>query len=169
MGNVPIDKILKELKKQGCVVLPEVARSFIQSEKRAAARNPDYIPLLPKSDYVGLFSQVLAWKQRVSENNMKSERVFLDRSLVDIIAYSPQQTEFDDFIISQAGYTHIFLLEPVPYRTDSERQETEKEARRMHDLIRGTYERYRFSLIDVPKSSPRRRADFILNKLKGGV
>lgn len=101
-----------------------------------------------------------------------------DRSLVDLVGYlknggqvvAPKITK----AIAKAGYSKVaFLLDPLPYKADAQRKETQQEAAQLHQSLADAYKQAGFTLIKVPtfshlsfEKSLAARADFIELSLK---
>jgi predicted ATPase len=165
---------LRELEKLGYPVIPEAARQVIEEEQR----KPD--GMLPADDmYVfqcKVYQRQLALERQLKDRKDGIIQAFLDRSLIDAIAYhrfyrTPLPPELP--ILAQDRYRHIFILDPLPakhYEKDGVRTESPKTAKAMHDLILQTYRDYGYvegiDLTRVPVLPAEARARHIISTLE---
>ncbi len=161
--------VLKELEKRGMSCVPETARPIIAEEKEKAKTSPDYRPVLPWTD-LRKFEERVIERQLSLERMIQDEIAFLDRSLVDPIAYLEQE----DLScppglhesIKNASYTRVFFMEQLPfYIRDEERTETAEEAAALHKRLYETYDRLGFDIITIPAVGIEERVDMILGHL----
>jgi predicted ATPase len=148
--------LCKTLANRGYITIPESAREII------AEQQPHGI--LPWTDLAG-FQELVIPRQLGLEDKLNGEPAFLDRGLLDNIAYcrlgnipAPRSLQG---IQLRARYTHTFLLERLPYRADAERKESPEEGARVHTMIATVYREYGYNLIHIPVSSVEARADLI--------
>lgn len=99
--------------------------------------------------------------------------IFFDRGFFDGFAYCQlAHVKHLEERIAQGRhmvYDAVFILEPLPhhfYETDTKRAESYEEALKIHELIIGMYCKYGYKPILVPFSTVKKRAAFILRKLK---
>ncbi len=110
-------------------------------------------------------------KQFKEANSQENEVVFMDRGIVDVIAYlhykkEPYPLQFDD-TSKKYRYDAVFITPPwkAIYTTDNERYESYEEACLIHKHILNTYENAGYSPIIIPEDSIENRCAFIVNHL----
>ncbi len=144
--------------------IDEVARDIMKSGLR------------PEDDLIG-FQKAVAQEQKRREQQTKTPK-FLDRSLVDIIAYlevfngEPWDELYQD--IEQANYERIFYMEKLPedlYKKDEVRRESPELQQKIHDKIYEVYDRFGYDIVKVPlfeigESGIEKRAEFIKRESK---
>lgn len=159
--------IIEELAIRGHVCYPEISRQVtLEAQKSGVDQLFLKEPLL--------FSELLL-KGRIQQYRdaleEKSENVFIDRGIPDVLAYMhyigdayPQS--FDE-ACKAFKYSKIFLLPPWEeiYVSDNERYESFEQASLIHKHLIETYENYGYQLIEVPKADIDTRIAFILNNL----
>ncbi len=157
---------IQEIAKLGYSVVDESARQIISEEQQK------FNGVLP---WINLqeFQRKVLKRQINLENMINSEAVFLDRGILDGIAYcrldgqKPLPEMID--LMQTHRYDSIFLLEPLPfYSKDNQRKETPEQARIIHDAIAQVYSEAGYKLIPVPFLSPQERAKYIVNKTLEG-
>ena len=110
-------------------------------------------------------------RQLRREEEFEGGLVFLDRGVVDVLAYSniylgylPER--FRDFDFS-GRYDGVFVLERLPFVDDGVRVEKgDEEAQRIHEEIIRVYKGEGYEPITVPLMSIGERAEFILKHVK---
>jgi predicted ATPase len=136
--------IIHLLSEKGYTVLGETARLIIETKG-----------LFPWDDQK-VFCQEIQREQLSRERQLSGNIVFLDRSLVDPIAYAEVAgIQVDKTIykyIDEAAYElDVFFFEMLPYYlTDEHRKETPDQALKVHERLRTVYTRLGFNLVDVP-------------------
>ena len=155
--------IINELKKRGFQCVDEDSRKII-------------------SEQIITGGEILPWKDQIAfENkisNIRTERYlaatadyicFFDRSALDSIAYlKVNDLEPTSEIIKNAKKCHfnnIVFYTPIwkeIYINDSERKENIELAIRIQESIINTYISEGYKLLEIPKSSIKERADFII-------
>ena len=159
--------LLRELKKQRFSTLEETARDLILQEKQKQEFNPSYEPKLPTT-HPYEFEVALYDCQKHQELHLPNKDIILDRSLVDIIAYSdylgivlPRDLKND---VRNANYSTIFLLDQLDlFEKDNVRFENASEAKVLHGLIENTYNKFGFDVVNVPNIGVQPRAEFVAN------
>lgn len=157
--------ILQELRRKGYSVVSEVARQIIFEEQEKEKG------ILPWTD-LALFQDLVIERQLRSEEeatNYQNKKIFLDRSLVDGIAFAEigKITIKKDLsnLIEQADYKRVFYLEQLPfYSQDKERKEDPELAKRIHEQLYRVYDRLGFDIVTVPAVSVEERIKLILNE-----
>ena len=112
-------------------------------------------------------------KHYASALSIHAYYVFFDRGFFDGFAYSTLDriVHLEDRIAQghHIVYDAVFILDPLPrrfYEKDKKRAESYEEALRIHSLIAVMYRRYGYRPIRVPFSTAKKRAAFILQKLR---
>lgn len=157
---------LAELEKLGYATLPEAARVVID-EGIAAGSTIAQI----RKDEIGFQDKVLKRKVDVENTQSKNALTFFDRGMHDTKAYlqmydevlTPEQSK----AIKNAQYKAVFLLDPLlKFENDYARTEDKEFTKKITGLLRQAYEDYTITVITVPILSPKKRAQFILEKTK---
>lgn len=161
--------LINKLSEKSFKTLPESAREVILEEKSRMFHNPGYNGVFPWTD-LSDFERKVIEKQTNYEKNIKNNIYFLDRSLVDPMAYSnlsgikPEKDIVERALY--AGYKKIFFLEQLPfYNKDSERFESLHTANLLDIEIYKTYKELGFEVVRVPPLNIDTRVDFILKKI----
>ena len=165
--------LLDSLTKKGFASLPEVARQII-AEEQVKEKDDGYQGVYPWTN-LALFQKLVMKRQLQQEQRIKHSphnRIFLDRSLADSIAYAeigniPVHHDLHD-LIEQADYTRVFYLEQLPfYNQDKERKEDQTLARRIHEKLYHVYDRLGFDIVTVPVcGSIEERVQFVLKETR---
>lgn len=156
--------IINELIRRNYCCLEEISRQItIEARKNGISQLFLSEPLL--------FSELLfkgRSKQFEAAAELQSEIVYLDRGLPDVVAYLDYKkhnypNSYNEICLEKR-YDHIFILAPWQdiYKSDNERYESFEQAIEIHDYLLKTYNRYNYSLHDVPFGSVINRTDFIL-------
>lgn len=149
--------LLNELAERGFNVCPEEARELMNEI----------------SDFPREFEQKIAGLRLKFLLSSDPEKIsFADRGLPDQIAYSlyknKQPSTYIVELVSAKRYApHVFVTPPWQdiYTSDEIRKENFEEACRIHNHIIEAYLKYGYQPVDLPFTSPARRAEFILNFL----
>jgi len=159
--------LLTELQSRGFPCVPEVAREIIQEQVREGGS------ALPWNDRA-LFTQLML------ERSIKSYQVhssadsptFFDRGIPDSLSYAyliglSDKKDLQDACQRYRYATQVFVASPWKeiYETDNERKQDFAEAEQTWKQINQTYAQCGYELVKLPKTSPKLRADFILEHL----
>ena len=104
--------------------------------------------------------------------DLKSDTVFFDRGIPDVVAYMDfANMDYPKKFIDACNkhpYDAVFILKPwkAIYKTDNERYENFEEAKIIHKHLVNTYQTYNYQLIDVPFDTVEKRTDYILNIIR---
>lgn len=154
--------LISLLAERGLAVLTETARLVIEQKG-----------IYPWDDQQ-LFGETVHREQVRREKELSGELIFLDRSLVDPVAYAevagaplPASIYRD---IERAGYHRdVFYCEMLPtYCTDRQRKDSPVQAAAVHDRLRTVYARFGFNVVEVPvfsgeeERSKQLRMEFVL-------
>jgi len=157
-------KVLEGLKKLKQVTVPEAARAIIEEEERKEREIPNYQGILPQTKLIEFEEQVIARQLQQEQRIPSSAKVFLDRSLADIVAYfelgnvTPPSHLYK--LIEEADYTKVFFLDRLAfYKQEKERKEDSEYAKRIHEKLYRVYDRLGFDIVMVPVFHPEEEAN----------
>lgn len=160
--------LITALEKQGHTCFHEISR-----EVTAAAQKKGIEQLFLTQPL--LFSELLL-EGRIQQFNdvekLNIEHAFYDRGIPDVAAYMDYTGDEYPDMFREACKNHTyditFMLAPWKeiYQQDSERYESFEQAETIQKYLISAYERYGYSLIDVPFGTVSERMTFILNSLK---
>ena len=157
-------KIIELLKERGFTVFEEYSRSLIEELKSDEIINP----FLKKPEK---FSRRL-FKERSGQyfdsmniKKSKGNLVFFDRGVHDIYAYLlavGKANETWKKKITNFKYDFVFLVKPWIdiYKNDYQRMEPFESAKNYYTFIKKTY-KITNEVIEIPKTSVEKRADFV--------
>lgn len=160
--------LITELEQQGHRCFHEISR-----EVTAAAQKKGIEQLFLTQPL--LFSELLLEgriQQFKDAENLDSAYTFYDRGIPDVAAYMDYTGDEYPAVFSDAckNYTYdvAFMLAPWKeiYAQDNERYESFEQAETIQKFLISAYERYDYSLIDVPFGTVSERVAFILHTLK---
>lgn len=159
--------VLSEFSKQGLFVIEEPARKILAEQRLF---NGEGVP----EENPSLFTHLLLSRSihhYYEADKSNRDRVLFDRGIADNIAYAElfnlEITPFETAASKFKFSPNVFFLpawEEI-YTTDDERKMTYVQSRQFGDKLKQIYQRLGYNLIEVPKSSPLNRANFILDKL----
>lgn len=159
--------VLNQLMYQSFLTVPEVARSIIQNQC-ATGGNATHIGDRYKFRDLMLVQSIADYKKMQTQKNT----VFFDRGIPDLYGYSKafchEITRDITQAIAQFRYNKtVFIFPPWQeiYENDEERKQDFQEAIFTFNVIKESYLKYDYHVIEVPKISIKKRVDFILNKL----
>ncbi len=159
--------LLLELDRRGFRVSHEVARQIIQEQ---VAANGDALPWADTRRYTQLMLErsIAAYRESSS-----TEMVFLDRGIPDVACYArliglPLFEELQTACRLYRYNPRVFLAPPWKeiYATDSERKQTYAEAVATYEMMAEVYREYGYQPIELPKTNPQQRANFVLAELQ---
>jgi predicted ATPase len=162
--------VLHELTRRGFACVPEVARQIIREQMGS---NGDALPWGNTARYAELMMERSVARYR--ENLGCREPRFLDRGIPDTLCYAGIIGLDANAIVSMRQtcetyrYNQRAIITPPweqIYTTDGERKQTFAEAVDVYGRMAETYRDCGYELIQLPKISPRERADFILRRLE---
>jgi len=158
--------LLEELQRRFFTCIPEVAREII---KEQVAIQGFALPWKNKELYLQMMFDRSVDSYLTANNSNNRSLIFFDRGIPDSITYAKiigfEKTEAMEYDARFYRYNrNIFFLSPWQdiYKTDDERKQSWEEAVISSELNAKMYRRFNYTLIDVPKDSPEKRADFIL-------
>ena len=157
--------LLDELSRRGYATVPEPGRRIVQEELAADGK------ALPWVDLAAFGRRALAMaSQDLELAKGRSGWVFFDRGVVDAAsALSAAEAKPVEALLPPASPYHetVFIAPPWAeiYRPDSERRHGFAEALEEYVRLTRVYPAYGHKLIELPKVSVARRADFVLTCL----
>lgn len=160
--------LLEFLKEKGHVCYPEISREIIiNAQKQGIAQ------LFLENSL--LFSELLLEgrkKQFLQASKEKSNLVFLDRGMPDVLAYMHYIGDaYPSSFIKACDtykYSKVFILPPWQeiYKSDNERYESFEQSNLIYNHLVETYKKFGYNLIHVPKDTVENRVKFIYSYLK---
>jgi len=159
--------VLRELEQQGLGCALEVARQMIQEQVR------DGGTALPWADRI-LYTRLMLERsvQAYRQHARGLHPTFFDRGIPDTLGYARLiGLRVDQFIrraCDQYRYASPVFLAPAwreIYETDSERKQDFDEAERTCALIAETYQQCGYEVVEIPRATPKARAEFIVKRL----
>lgn len=159
--------LIEALKAKGHTCYPEISREVIREAQEQGIEQLFLEKPL-------LFSELLLEgrkKQYKAALQEEANIVFLDRGIPDVLAYmhyiGDSYPSFFDTACKEHKYTSIFVLPPWQeiYVSDAERYENYEQAVLIHQHLMETYEKYDYSITEVPKDTVENRVDFIMKQL----
>jgi len=161
--------LLNELNRQGYETVPEDARQIIREQMRISGEG---LPWKNKALYSELMLQASVETYKRTINEGTSNSVFFDRGILDTICYMQMENiPISDELLTTASLhpyqSKVFILPPWEeiYETDSERKQTWEEAVYTFEKMKATYLKFRYEIIEVPKTTIEKRAEFVLNAI----
>jgi predicted ATPase len=158
--------LLQELQKRLFTCIPEVAREII---KEQALLRSSALPWMNKELYLQMMFDRSLDSYKAVENSAGS-LVFFDRGIPDSITYaeiigSPKMRSMENVAGHYRYNQNVFFLSPWfdIYNTDEERKQSWEEAVNSSILNAETYRRLNYTLVDVPRDTADKRAEFILS------
>ena len=155
--------IINSLKNLGYFCYDEISRDLIKKGKKNDDQN-----LFIENPLK--FSKIL-WKKREDQykNSLiqkKYDKVFFDRSLLDITSYlefiGKRNLNFEKKI-TNFNYDLVFLIKPIKkfYKKDFSRFEDFNESLKIHGILKKNYQKH-FKTIKVPYKKLSKRLNFII-------
>ncbi len=163
--------LIAQLKDLGNAVLEETAREVLEERRQFAINYGE--KLIREKE---IFERQLRKEEAIRKNH---EGYFLDRSLIDVIAYCRHHLGYVPERIKPVNlmdrYAHVFVLDRLPFIADGTRiEKDDKEAEKIHQILIKTYKQFGYNPVSVPifpVDKIARRANFVLahiKNLKGG-
>ncbi|WP_121666561.1 AAA family ATPase [Mesonia aquimarina] len=159
--------LFEELKSRNHVIIPEIARELIKEQQES---NGEALPWKNKELYKEIMFKRSLHSFEQTEKKLNGEKpIFFDRGFLDTICYAKLiQSEIDEemehFAENWRYNKNIFMLPPWQeiYQIDNERKQDWKEAVLTFEKMCGTYKKYGYNIVEIPKISVSERADFVL-------
>lgn len=156
--------VLTELKKLGYIIYPEAARVFIEGEM-AKGKSLKEI----RGNETRFQRKVLKIKIEAEKTAPKDRIVFFDRAIPDSTAYfkicglDPKEVLK---ICRRNVYRKVFFLQQLPFKNDYARTEDEKTIKKLNKLLKESYQKLGYKVINVPVMSVQERVKKILAEIK---
>lgn len=163
--------ILKEMEKRNFVCIPESAREIIEAESFKEKG------IFPWNDFIG-FQKKVFQLQISKENHLSDEMIFLDRSIIDSLAYMLAEGYVINNIVLQeliehtdiGDYDTVFFLEMLPdYKQDLSRREDREKAIHISETIYDLYLALGYHVIRIPPLSLMNRLDEIFKYVQSDI
>lgn len=160
---------LRELRALGHATVDESAREIIR-ERRA-------LGLPPRPEPRAFAAELLRRDRQKHDRAMPGAAlVFFDRGLVESVAMAREAallsaSEAAAELASVGFHAQVFLFPPWPeiYVNDAERDHSFGHCQRVHDALCRWYGACGFHLHEVPRGTPRARAEHVLRALAEGL
>jgi predicted ATPase len=158
---------LVELAHLGIPYVPEVAREIIREQ---AASGGTALPWADRQAYTDLMLErsIASFRQHTPS----PVPLFADRGIPDTLCYArlvglPETQAIEEACRVYRYAPVVFLAPPWReiYDTDTERKQDFAEAERTFALMSDVYRELGYRTVDLPKSPPETRAQFILGRL----
>jgi len=152
-----------ELERMGYRVVHEVARAYIDDEMN---RGKSLARI--KADVLAFERHILYEKIEIEASLPDKATIFLDRAIPDSIAYFKLEGLDPTEPIEKshaARYQKIFFFERLKFEKDAVRSEDDIMAARLDHLLKKSYQRLDYEIIQVPLLPVEKRVDFILEHL----
>jgi predicted ATPase len=160
--------VLDELAKLGFSCAPEVAREIIREQVQSGGTA---LPWADRTAYTALMLQRSI--ESFVAHTPAVRQTFSDRGIPDTLCYARLIGLGDTGVIERACRLYryavqVFLAPPWKeiYKTDGERKQDFEEAERTYEQMASVYRDCGYECIELPRLAPRRRARFILGKLR---
>jgi predicted ATPase len=160
--------VLSELAKKGYQCAPEVARQIIQEQMQAGGTA---LPWNDREAYTSLMLQRSIDSYR--KHTPASTPMFSDRGIPDTLCYARLIGLRNLHSLERACHAFryaslVFLAQPWHeiYTTDTERKQDFAEAVQTYKLLVDVYRECGYESVELPKTSPRDRAEFIIEQLR---
>ena len=161
--------LLNELKRQGYETVREDARQIIKEQMKV---NGEGLPWKNKAFYSELMFQASVDTYKRAINETSCNTVFFDRGILDTICYMQLENIpiSDKLLITVSLHPYqskVFILPPWEeiYETDNERKQTWEEAVVTFEKMKATYVEFGYEIIEVPKATIEKRAEFVMNSI----
>lgn len=158
--------LIRALKKSNHVVLPEIAREVIESE-RASERGFFPWSHLPE------FSDIVFRKFMERKKDYDKKYIFTDRGIPDTLSYLRLGGEIfpEEYIRELASYPYHKIVFFAPfwneiYKVDSVRIETVEEAKAVEKVLLECYSELGFTVYRLPLASVSDRVRYVEDYLK---
>lgn len=162
--------LLGALEKESFPVVNETARTVIREQ---IAMNGDALPWKNKTKYTDLLLNRSLQEYYTARKQYPENKCFFDRSGIDALCYASMigyvpPPLIVDKVLSCTYNKNVFILPPWKeiYVTDSERKQSWEEALFTYQVMKDTYLKYGYIVIDVPVGSVATRKEFVLHQIQ---
>ena len=156
--------ILRELEKLGYIIYPEAARVLVDREMKKGKSLKEI-----RGNETEFQRKVFKIKIEVEKKAPQDKIVFFDRAIPDSIAYyqicglNPQEVlKF----CKKKIYRKIFFLKQLPFQQDYARIEDVKTVKKLNELLKESYKKLGYEVIEIPAMPVERRLGKVLNEIK---
>ncbi len=161
--------LIDELKKRGYRCVEEIARQIIQEQMKIHGdgvpwNNLNRFKQLMLARFIDTYAQAMQHREEIT---------FFDRDILDLVAYdylteTEPSKELQHAAQRLLYHNKVFVLPPWKeiYCSDAERKQTYEEAIQGYDNLINVYLENGRELIEVPKISVEKRADFVIEHVK---
>ncbi|MBW2990272.1 AAA family ATPase [Candidatus Woesearchaeota archaeon] len=161
--------LIDALEKKGFYVGKDVAREFIEEQKRTGGKILHYVHRLEFN------KEVLQRRIKQYKDTPENKICFFDRGIPDLIAYLVKYelkvpNEFYEAANKYKYQKTVFFTPPwqeIFENDPKKRHENFEEAVSIHNTIEKVYQELGYEIINIPKTSVSERVEFVL--LKTGV
>lgn len=161
--------LIEELNRRGFFSVEEVARKIIQDEMALGGE------ALPGNNIERRIEKMVVSSIETYQEALKerTETTIFDRGVLDYVGYAyrtntPISEELHQTAISLVYNKKVFLTPPWEeiYCNDTERKQSFEEALEVYDNLFKIYSDFGYEIIELPKASVERRADFVINHIR---
>lgn len=153
--------LLNEMKKLGFQTIQESARKII---KYQLSINGNILPWINRKE----FDKSCFEMDLKNDSEFSDGIVFFDRALPDLLAYHKIYNDMPDCLehVLKSYYDRVFFLEMLPsYEIDEVRRQTVEMEKRIHQVLKETYEKQCNKMIIVPVISIEERVKVVLSNM----
>lgn len=156
--------VLKELAKLGYLVYPESARVIIDNEMKKGKTIEEI-----RGNEAAFQKEVFKMNLKREKKAPKDQIVFFDRAIPDSIAYyqicglNPKEVlKF----CQKKRYRKIFFFEQLPFEKDYARVEDSKTVKNLNKLLKESYKKLGYKVINIPAMPVKERIQKILSEIR---
>ncbi|WP_288437204.1 AAA family ATPase [uncultured Chryseobacterium sp.] len=161
--------LLDELSKKGLITVPEEGRKIIKEQIHIGGEG---LPWRDKELFAHLMFKESVKTYRRIRQLLNPKPVFFDRGILDTLGYMkleniPIPASMEAKAREMTYNTTVFILPPWKeiYENDPERKQSIEQAVLTFECMKDIYREYSYSLVEVPKVSVEKRANFILDAI----
>lgn len=155
--------LIDALSAAGVATSPEVGRAVIREQLATGGT------ALPWSNHLAFAQAMIARELSARDKALASGRtVVLDRGAPDVVGFLRLSGLAVTPVIDRAARTQrynprVFLAPfwPAIFANDTERRQTPEEAEASEAVMRATYERYGYEVVDLPRLPVEQRVAFV--------
>lgn len=160
--------MLKLLEQKGYQTVPELARVHIDEQLAKGITLEEL-----RKDELAFQKNILQFKIDYEKTLDPNKTIFFDRGIPDSQAYYElcglDNDEFLNQAVTDSAYKKVFLCDYIAFdhKKDYARTETPQEQKKLHELLKKTYQKFDAPLIKVPVLLEKKaeRINFILDNL----
>lgn len=156
--------VINELAKLGYITFPETARALIDKEVTNGKTKTEI-----RKNEAEFQRRVLKMKIVMEKKAPRDKIVFFDRAIPDSLAYyqiyGMEPKEVLRFC-KRKRYKKIFFLLQLPFENDYARVEDGKTVKKLNKLLKESYEKLGYEVIDIPAMPIKERVKKILSGIE---